>query len=270
LVNGAQVRSPPFSGERQARGEGGRLSNDVNDAGESRSRMKETTYRGITITDERAKAEMQRFDKERRASFPGRKWKTYAIEFNGQKYPPKEILRMMTGVGIAGGGAPINSRFEQLGFNIVELTEPPAGLVVGVDEEAEEAIETALSLEQDLERSILQNLGRLEKGLKLYEKNGVTGQQLDAKPAGRIDILADDTGGDLVVIELKAGEADRQVCGQIQAYMGWVKANLAGKRKVRGIIVANEFTDRLKLAVNVVPGLTLKKYAIVFSFSDPS
>ncbi|SRR5260370_397660 len=230
--------------------------------------MKQTTYRGITITDEKVRAEMERFDKER-PSFPVRRWKTYAIEFNGEKYPPKEILGRVTGLGIAGGGAPINSRFEQLGFKIVELTEPPS-VPVPVDEKTEEAIETALSLEQDLERSLLDNLGRLEKGLKLYEKNGVRGQQMDAKPAGRIDILADHASGDLVVIELKAGEADRQVCGQIQAYMGWVKANLAGKRKVRGIIVANEFTDRLKLAVIVAPDLTLKKYDIVFSFSDPS
>ena len=72
-----------------------------------------------------------------------------------------------------------------------------------------------------------------------------------------------------MVVELKAGEADRQVCGQIQAYMGWVKANLAEQRKVRGIIVANDFTERLKYAVNVVPDLVLKRYQIVFKFSDP-
>lgn len=71
-----------------------------------------------------------------------------------------------------------------------------------------------------------------------------------------------------MVIELKAGDADRQVCGQIQAYMGWVKANVAGEREVRGIIVAQDFTERAKLAATEVPALALKKYRISFMFSD--
>jgi RecB family endonuclease NucS len=94
------------------------------------------------------------------------------------------------------------------------------------------------------------------------------GRQFDAKAAGRIDLLAVDSQHDLVVVELKAGDADRQVCGQIQAYMGWVKANLAGSRNVRGIIVAHEFTERAKLAATVVPSLTLKRYRVNFIFAD--
>lgn len=129
--------------------------------------------------------------------------------------------------------------------------------------------ETALTLEYDLENSLVGNLDQLEKGLKLYVEGSRTGQQFIAKGAGIIDLLVTDSSGDLVVIELKAGEADKKVCGQIQAYMGWVKKNLAGKRKVRGIIVANEFTEKLALASGVVPGLALKKYNIVFKFSNP-
>jgi RecB family endonuclease NucS len=94
------------------------------------------------------------------------------------------------------------------------------------------------------------------------------GCQFDAKAAGRIDLLAGDSDQNLVVVELKAGNADRQVCGQIQAYMGWVKANLAGPKGLRGIIVAHEFTERAKLAATVVPGLTLKKYRVNFVFAD--
>jgi len=193
---------------------------------------------------------------------------TYAVEYNDQLYPPKTIIRMVTSGSVPGGGKPVNSKFEDLGFKIVTLDEPPEPVVNSPDSD-EEAVETALSLEYDLENSLVGNLGQLEKGLQLFQENGLVGQQVDAKAAGRIDLLAVDSDGALVVIELKAGEADRQVAGQIQAYMGWVKENLAKQRKVRGIIVASEFTDRLSYSIKVVPNLSLKRYQIVFRFSDP-
>lgn len=235
--------------------------------------MKQTVYRGRTITYDDAVKAMAQFDKEMRATFPTHKWKTYAVEFNGQIYPPKTILRLITGLGIAGGGNPINSRFENLGFKMITIPDSigqPDAENPQDGDETSEAVETALRLEIDLETFLVSNLGQLEKGLKLYEENGLGGQQLNAKPAGIIDLLATDAKGDLVVIELKAGEADRQVCGQITAYMGWVKKNLAGARKVRGIIVANEFTDRLALAAGIVPDLSLKTYSMSFRFGDPS
>lgn len=211
---------------------------------------------------------MARFDKEFRSTFPAAYWKKYEIEFNGQNYPPKMILRLITGLGIAGGGKPINSRFEELGFKVVTRDEPSdTDTLEGADEADED--ETALTLEIDLENSLVGNLDQLEKGLKLYRDGNSTGQQFIAKGAGIIDLLANDSNGDLVVIELKAGEADKKVCGQIQAYMGWIKKNLAGQRKVRGIIVANEFTEKLALASGVVPDLAMKKYTIVFRFSNP-
>jgi len=226
--------------------------------------MQTTKVRGQLVTREDVLQAMKRFDKEYRASFPQRKWVRYAIEHYGQHYPPKTILRMIVGGSIPGGGKPVNSRFEDLAFKVVTLDEPPEG---GMDDD-EDAADTALSLESDLENSLLKNLGQLEKGLKLYTKGSITGQQLQAGSAGRLDLLGVDSSDCLVVIELKAGEADRQVCGQIQAYMGWVKENLAGKRRVRGIIVANEFTDRTRYAAAMVPNLASKKYEVIFKFSD--
>lgn len=230
--------------------------------------MKETTFRGKAITYEQVIQAMERFDHEFRATFPKRKWVTYAVEYNDQLYPPKTIIRLVTGGSVPGGGKPVNSKFEDLGFKIVPIDEPPEPPINSPDSD-DEAIETALSLEYDLENSLVGNLGQLEKGLQLFQENGLVGQQVDAKAAGRIDLLAVDSSGDLVVIELKAGEADRQVAGQVQAYMGWVKENLAKQRTVRGIIVASDFTERLLYAVKVVPNLSLKRYQIVFRFSDP-
>jgi len=229
--------------------------------------MKHTIYRGKTITHDEVIEAMKQFDKEGRNTFAPGHWRRYAVEHNGNLYPPKELLRLVTGLPVDGGGREVNAKFEGLGFKVPELESdsPPT-----VERAVEDAIETAFSLEVDLEKSLVGNLDQLEKGLKLYRADGFVGQQLVAKPAGIIDLLATDSNGDLVVIELKAGEADRQVCGQIQAYMGWVKSNLASGKKVRGVIVASEFTDKLKLAVTVVPDLALKKYQISFKFSEVS
>jgi hypothetical protein len=225
--------------------------------------MVQANFRGNIFTREDVERAMDRFDKEFRDSF--RRWRTYAVKHNGRDYPPKELLRMLVGdIGNLSGGEPANHYFRDLGFQISEIgddTQAP-------EQAVEEAIDTSLSLEADLEDALAANLDQLEKGLRLYEGNGVTGRQLDAKGAGRIDLLAVDLNQNLVVIELKAGDADRQVCGQIQAYMGWVKQNLAAARSVRGIIIAHDFTERAKLAATVVPGLSLKKYQVNFVFAD--
>jgi len=229
--------------------------------------MSQTTFKGKIITDEDVRKAMEEFDRDLRSSFA--KWRIYGIRSDGKDYPPKEILKMI--VGDAGklppGGEATNHYFRDLGFEIVE-TDDPGTEPVSNDAIIEDALDTSLSLERDLENNLVADLSKLEPGLKLYQQDAVSGQQLHAEAAGRIDILAVDQNDDLVVIELKAGDADRQVCGQIQAYMGWAKEKLAGQKKVRGIIIANEFTERLRLAASVVPGLTLKKYAVSFKFTD--
>lgn len=154
----------------------------------------------------------------------------------------------------------------------------PTSLVTGDDEQLETteeiaeleaaAVDTALSLERDLERSLLLNLAQLEPGLKPYQDKGIVGQQLDAGKAGRIDIVAVDSTGNLVVIELKAGLADDRVCGQILRYLVWVKENLAGNGKVRGIIVASDFSDGLRYAAKAMHEVTLKEYEVRFTFKD--
>jgi endonuclease len=130
------------------------------------------------------------------------------------------------------------------------------------------AVDTSLSLERDLERSLLATLSQLEPNLHLYQTQDTIGHQLDTGTVGRLDILAVDQSENLVVIELKAGRADDRVCGQILRYMGWVKNTLAGNRHVRGIIVANDFTESLRFAAKAMPDVTLKKYEVRFEFTD--
>jgi hypothetical protein len=125
-----------------------------------------------------------------------------------------------------------------------------------------------LSLERDMERSLLQDLAQLENGLRLYNFNGRTGDQFDTGVVGRLDVLAIDGRSNLVVIELKAGRADDRVCGQILRYMGWVRTHVANGQNVRGIIVANDFTESLKFAARAMSDVALKKYRVRFEFAD--
>jgi len=152
----------------------------------------------------------------------------------------------------------------------VQLVDSSAEPEVAADEAAGEvsAVDTSLSLERDMEQSLLRNLGQLEPGLRLYDANGMSGNQLDTGAVGRLDILAVDDKGSLVVVELKAGRADDRVCGQILRYIGWVKENLAADRSVRGIVVANDFSESLRFAAKAMSDVALKRYEVRFDFTD--
>jgi hypothetical protein len=126
----------------------------------------------------------------------------------------------------------------------------------------------SLSIERDLEDSLVQNLTMLEPGLRLYRDGDVEGRQLDTATVGIIDLLAIDKNENLVVIELKAGKAGDSVCGQILGYVAWVRKELAEGKKVRGIIVASDFSDRLRYAATGVDSLSLIRYSITFNFTD--
>ncbi len=71
------------------------------------------------------------------------------------------------------------------------------------------------------------------------------------------------TGWSNVVIELKAGAADRDAIGQILSYMGDLTD---GTPRLRGIIVAREFSTRASAAARVVPNIRLVRYGFRFSF----
>ena len=122
--------------------------------------MQTTSYKGQDISREDVLDAMRRFDDKGRSSFPASRWKTYAIQHNGKLYPPKETIRLIVGRrAIGAGGEPVNSRFRELGFEIVTLAEPPDD---NPEASAEEAAETSLSLVRDLEENLAANLSGLE------------------------------------------------------------------------------------------------------------
>lgn len=117
--------------------------------------------------------------------------------------------------------------------------------------------------EEDLQNYLVKNLAAIEPGLKLYEDEGIKGVEY---PAGsrRIDILAVDKDGAFVVMELKVSRGYDRVIGQLLRYMGWVEQNMETTLPVRGMIVANEITDDLKLATLSMPRVKLIEYKLSF------
>lgn len=114
--------------------------------------------------------------------------------------------------------------------------------------------------EDDLRDFLAKHPARIEQGLEVYrdgERNGVEFVIQD----GRIDILAVDRQKKFVVIELKVGRGRNKTVGQLLYYMGWVDENL-GNGPCRGMIIAKEISDDLRIAVERVPGVSLLQYKL--------
>lgn len=117
-------------------------------------------------------------------------------------------------------------------------------------------------VERHLQTELRREIGQLEAGLEIIDQ----GMERSVE-SGFIDILARDTAGALVVIELKAGMAKREAVGQITGYMG----DLIGEEPdtpVRGILVASDFDKSCQSGIRAIPALKLKRYRFSFTFED--
>jgi hypothetical protein len=212
-----------------------------------------------TVTRDQILEGMKKFDQDYRGQ-PGVKDSGlgYFVQENGKRYSPKWVLSLATGVprNEFNGGDQTNEVLLALGFDIRDVedenTDEPKL------EQAEEATERIFEIERDLQAALRSHIEQLEQGLKITD--GGKEQEVEA---GRIDITAEDKNGATVVIELKAGKADRNAIGQILGYMGNMTK---GKNLVRGILVAGEFPKRAVAAASVVPNLQLKRYSFNFTF----
>lgn len=120
-----------------------------------------------------------------------------------------------------------------------------------------EYVESSLSLERDLEDQIVSHLDVLEPGLTLVSRQ-------ETSDVGRLDLLARDADGRMVIIELKAGEAKDSSIGQIARYIGWY-AQKEGQPP-RAILVASGFSEPVRWAAKAIPGLKLVTYRVQFVF----
>lgn len=116
--------------------------------------------------------------------------------------------------------------------------------------------------ESDLQAFLAKNLLVIEPGLQLYEEEGITGVEFPV--GGRfVDILGVDAENRLVVIELKVSRGYDRVVGQLLRYMAWIEEHQAEPgQAVRGVIIAREISDDLRLACSNIPNVELFEYEL--------
>ena len=145
----------------------------------------------------------------------------------------------------------------------VESASESASLVPTPDGDERARSDNEFAFERDLQNYLVKNLSSLEEGLTIYRDEEFTGVEYPV--GGRyIDILAVDAAGGFVVIELKVSRGYDRTIGQLLRYMGWVRQNLASGKQVRGIIVASDITEDLKLAASQIENVRLVEYEISF------
>ncbi len=128
----------------------------------------------------------------------------------------------------------------------------------------QDQLSSEFAYERDLQRYLAKNLHAIEAGLRLWEDEdgAINGIEFDVG-GRRIDILAVDMNENLVVIELKVSRGYDRVVGQLLRYMAWIEQHQASEnQRVRGIIIAREISNDLKLATSKINDVQLFEYTL--------
>jgi len=113
------------------------------------------------------------------------------------------------------------------------------------------------SYERDLQTSLCSQINKLFPNYNIF--NALEGIEYTIKNR-RIDVLLEhNETKDLLAIELKSGEADYKVFGQISMYLGLLKEKFPD-RDTKGIIIAGSIQDSLKQAVMITDKIKLQTY----------
>lgn len=170
-----------------------------------------------------------------------------------------------------------DDRFFKIDGSHFRLYEPgrdptPISELTPIGDEVDEVVYAASSefaYEHDLRDYLAKNLSLIDPTLQLYNDEGVRG--IEFPVGGRfIDILARDPLG-YVVIELKVSKGYDRVVGQLLRYVSWIKRHHAepGER-VRGVIIAKDISEDLRLACADIQNITLYEYNLSVSLRPVS
>ena len=120
--------------------------------------------------------------------------------------------------------------------------------------------------ERDLKNSLINQTNLLFPGFVIYGSNreGVE-FSIEGK---RIDLLLENTADQsLLAVELKSGEADFRVFGQISMYLGLFSKRFP-ERTAKGVIIAGEIDETLLNACLTTEKITLKTYQMQLTLID--
>jgi hypothetical protein len=212
-----------------------------------------------------------------------------AIQWFNANYPnvkegtiTAHLIRLSTNVRTrlsysakADGSDDVFYKIDTSHFRLYEPGRDPTPISEGSPTPESELVEGAIgsdefAYEHDLRDYLAKNLHIIEPSLRLYSEEGITGVEFPA--GGRyIDLLAIDQFGGYVVIELKVSKGYDRVVGQLLRYMSWIKRHHAEPgQAVRGIILAKEIGDDLRLACADIPNVSLFEYALSVSVKPVS
>ena len=112
-----------------------------------------------------------------------------------------------------------------------------------------------------MRKYLRRDIARLDPGLKLFSEEGFD----ISTEAAKIDILATDREGNLVVVMLEGETATIGTLGQILNSMASFKNEL-GERSIRGLIVAKDFDNEIIPAIKKTTHVSLVKYKVKYDF----
>ncbi len=115
-------------------------------------------------------------------------------------------------------------------------------------------------IEKEMQQQVRKQLGQIEAGLE-----AIDGGKETQVATGFIDILARDSNGEFVVIELKAGKCPAGALEQVCAYAQDIVEEQG--EAVRAMLIAGSITDLTRAAATWSGKVELKTYAYSLSFT---
>ncbi|MBP3922500.1 MAG: tetratricopeptide repeat protein [Ruminiclostridium sp.] len=121
-------------------------------------------------------------------------------------------------------------------------------------------------LEDELMLRIESGMEVFGKKLKIYRRKGIFGRQYILSNGRRPDLLAEDSEGNLYVIELKKDSGYDDAYEQTVDYLKWFDENWKGKvNNIYGIICLNDPTQALLDKVHNNPRIRVFEYQISYT-----
>lgn len=120
-------------------------------------------------------------------------------------------------------------------------------------------------LEDELTSRIESGIPVFGKQLKVYKRKGEYGRQYII-PIGRLDLLCEDTNGELYIIELKKDSGYDDAYEQTAKYLDWFKDSIKFKgKKVNGIVCLNNPSPELVKKIHKDDRMKVFEYRISYT-----